>query len=74
MCFGGYEIFSMKNAFHSVGLEPTTSVSLCAAHRAIHLRHGGLGARNKIGCALTDCNLITGLVLLGVLVLVGWLA
>ena len=64
----------MKNAFPRVGLEPTTSVSLISAHRAIHLRHGGLGACEKIGWVLIDCDSITGLVLLCVLVLVGWLA
>ena len=31
-----------------MGLEPRTSVSLIAAHRAIHLRHGGLGACAKM--------------------------
>ena len=41
----------MKNAFPRVGLEPTTSVSLISAHRAIHLRHGELRglAKNLLG-------------------------
>ena len=64
----------MKNAFSRVGLEPTPSVLLLSVHRAIHLRHGGLGAGPKIDWDLIDCNLITGLVLSCVLVLVGWLA
>ena len=41
-----------------------TSVTLISAHRTIHLRHGGLGAYEKIGWVLRDCELITGLVLL----------
>ena len=59
----------MKNAYPREGLEPMTSASLISAHRAIH---GGLGTCYKIDWALRDCNLITGLVLLCVLVLVGW--
>ena len=64
----------MKNASPRVGLEPTTFDTPFSAHRAIHLRHGGLGAWQKIGWVLYVCNLVTGLVLLCVLVLVGWLA
>ena len=38
----------MKNAALGVGLEPTTFAALSSAHRAIHLRHGGCRALQKL--------------------------
>ena len=48
LCFGGFEIFSMKNATH-MGLEPTTFEAIFAANRTINLRLGGLRSCQKIG-------------------------
>ena len=50
-CFGGFVIFSMKNASR-VRLEPKTSVSMITARRANHL----LEACTKSGWVSIWCN------------------
>ena len=56
----------MKNATLREGLEPTTFVTLFSAHHAIHLRHGGLGALQKVDwILLASCYLNTSSLLKG---------
>ena len=48
---------SMKNAPPRMGLEPATVVVLFGAHRANHLRHGGLRCWQKLAnfyCTVTE--------------------
>ena len=62
-----WNLFHKENAAPWAGHKPTTSVTLVSAHCPTNLGYG-----EKLAGVILECNWITGLVLLFVLVSVGW--